>query len=82
MASSHSEGDSGLGSNFLVTDTEAQTRAPLRPSPDARGDPSEVIEDAPLSDRDGTNEDLEMVDAEALAGSRGGAGTNSRSTGR
>ena len=34
-ASSHPEGDSGLGSNLWVTDTEAQTRAPLRPSPDA-----------------------------------------------
>ena len=96
-ASSHSEGDSGLGSNLRITDTEAQTRAPLRPSPDARGDPPEVMEDAPLSDRDDANEDFEMVDAEvveaerpggdgricseALAGSRGGAGTNSRSTG-
>ena len=65
-ASSHSEGDSGLGSNLRVTDTEAQTRAPLRPSPDARGDPSQVMEDAPLSDRDGANEDLEMVDAEVI----------------
>ena len=35
MASSHSEEDSGLGSNLRVTDTEAQTRAPLWPSPDA-----------------------------------------------
>ena len=50
-ASSHSEGDSGLGSNLRVTDTEPQTRAPLRASPDARRDPTEVIEDAPLSDR-------------------------------
>ena len=66
MASSHSEGDSGLGSNLWVTDTEAQTRAPLRPSPDARGDPSQVMEDAPLSDRDGANEDLEMVDAKVI----------------
>ena len=65
-ASSHSEGDSGLGSNLQVTDTEAQTRAPLRPSPDARGDPSEIMEDAPLSDRDGANEDFEMVDAEVI----------------
>ena len=65
-ASSHSEGDSGLGSNLRVTDTEAQTRAPLRPSPDARGDPSEVMEDAPLSDRDGANEDFEMVNAEVI----------------
>ena len=65
-ASSHSEGDSGLGSNLRVTDTEAQTRAPLRPSPDARGDPSEVMEDAPLSDRDGANKDFEMVDAEVI----------------
>ena len=71
-ASSHSEGDSGLGSNLRVTDTEAQTRAPLRPSPDARGDPSEVMEDAPLSDRDGTNEDLEMVDAEVIEAERPG----------
>ena len=72
MASSHSEGDSGLGSNLRVTDTEAQTRAPLRPSPDARGDPSEVMEDAPLSDRDGANEDLEMVDAEVIEAERPG----------
>ena len=34
-AGSHSEGDSGLGSNLWVTDTEPQTRAPLRASPDA-----------------------------------------------
>ena len=33
-ASSHSEGDSGLGSNLWITDTESQTRAPLRASPD------------------------------------------------
>ena len=72
-ASSHSEGDSGLGSNLRVTDTEAQTRAPLWPSPDARGDPSEVMEDAPLSDRDGTNEDLEMVDAKVIAAERPGS---------
>ena len=50
MASSHSEGESGLGSNLRVTDTEPRTRAPLRASPDARRDPTEVIEDAPLSD--------------------------------
>ena len=72
MASSHSEGDSGLGSNLRVTDTEAQTRAPLWPSPDAREDPSEVMEDAPLSDRDGANEDLEMVDAEVIEAERPG----------
>ena len=71
-ASSHSEEDSGLGSNLRVTDTEAQTRALLRPSPDARGDPSEVMEDAPLSDRDGANEDLEMVDAEVIEAERPG----------
>ena len=71
-ASSHSEGDSGLGSNLRVTDTEAQTRAPLRPSPDARGDPSEVMEDAPLSDQDGANEDFEMVDAEVIEAERPG----------
>ena len=47
----------GWGPTSRVTDTEAQRRALLRPSPDARGDPSEVMEDAPLSDRDGTNED-------------------------
>ena len=70
--SSHSEGDSGLGSNLRVTDTEAKTRAPLRPSPDARGDPSKVMEDAPLSDRDGANEDLEMVDAEVIESERPG----------
>ena len=72
MASSHSEGDTGLGSNIRVTDTEPQTRAPLRPSADARGDPSEVMEDAPLSDRDGANEDLEMVDAEVIEAERPG----------
>ena len=66
MASSHSEGDSGLGSNLRVTDTEAQTMAPLQPSPDARGDPSKVMEDAPLSDQDGSHEDLEMVNAEVI----------------
>ena len=66
MASSHSEGDSGLGSNLWVTDTEPQTRAPLRASPDARRDPTEVIEDAPLSDRGDANEDTEMVDAEVI----------------
>ena len=71
-ANSHSEGDSGLGSNLWVTDTEAQTRAPLRPSPDARGDTSEVMEDTPLSDRDGANKDLEVVDAEAIEAERPG----------
>ena len=65
-ASSHSEGDSGLGSNLRVTDTEAQTGAPLQPSPDAQGDPSKVMEDAPLSDRDCANEDFEMVDAKVI----------------
>ena len=69
-ASSHSEGDSGLGSNLRVTDTEAQTRAPLRPSPDARGDPCEVMEDAPLSDRGDANEDIEMVGAEVIEAER------------
>ena len=67
MASSQSEGDSGLGSNLPVTDTEPQTRAPLRASPDARRDPTEVIEDAPLSDR---GEDIEMVDAEVIEAER------------
>ena len=62
-ASSQSEGDSGLGSNLRVTDTEPQTRAPLRASPDARRDPTEVMEDAPLSDWGDANEDIEMVDA-------------------
>ena len=70
--SSHSEGDSGLGSNLQITNTEAQTRAPLWPSPDARGDPPEVMEDAPLSDRDDTNEDFEMVDAEVIEAERPG----------
>ena len=71
-ASSHSEEDSGLGSSLQVTDTEAQTRAPLRPSPDARGEPSEVMEDAQLSDRDGANEDLEMVNAKVIEAERPG----------
>ena len=65
-ASSQSEGDSGLGSNLWVTDTEPQTRAPLRASPDARRDPTEVMEDAQLSDRGDANEDIEMVDAEVI----------------
>ena len=69
-ASSHSEGDSGWGSNLRVTDTESQTRAPLRASPDARRDPTEVMEDAPLSDRGDTNEDIEMVDAEVIEAER------------
>ena len=70
MASSHSEGDSGLGSNLRVTDTEPQTRAPLWASPDAQRDLTEVIEDAPLSDRDDANEDIEMVDAEVIEAER------------
>ena len=65
-ASSHSEGDSGLGSNLRVTDTEPQTRAPLRASPDARRDPTEVMEDAPLSDWGDANDDIEMADAEVI----------------
>ena len=69
-ASSHSEGDDGLGSNLWVTDTESQTRAPLRASPDARRDPTEVMEDAPFSDRGDTNEDIEMVDAEVIEAER------------
>ena len=69
-ASSHSEGDSGLGSNFRVTDTEPRTRAPLRASPDARRDPTEVIKDAPLSDRGDADEDTEMVDAEVIEAER------------
>ena len=64
--SSHSEGDSGLGSNIWVTDTEPQTRAPLWASPDARRHPNKVMEDAPLSDRGDANEDIEMVDAEVI----------------
>ena len=69
-ASSHSEGDSGLGSNLRVTDTEPKTRAPLFASPDARRDPTEVMEDAPLSDRGDANEDIEMVDAEVIEAER------------
>ena len=65
-ASSHSEGDSGLGSNLRVTDTEPQTRAPLRASPDAQRDPTKVMEDAPLSDRGDANGDIEMADAEVI----------------
>ena len=75
--SSHSEGDSGVGSNVRVTDTKPQTRAPLRASPDARRDPTEVMEDAPLSDQGDANEDTEMVDAEVIEaeqlGSNGGS---------
>ena len=69
-ASSHSEGDNGLGSNVHVTDTEPQTRAPLWASPDARRDPTKVMEDAPLSDRGDANEDIEMVDAEVIEAER------------
>ena len=69
-ASSQSEGDSGLGSNLRFTDTEPQTRVPLQASPDARGDPTEVMEDTPLSDRDDDNEDVEMVDAEVIEAER------------
>ena len=69
-ASSHSEGDSGLGSNLRVTDTEPQTRAPLQASPNAQRDPTEVMEEAPLSDRGDTNEDIEMVDAEVIEAER------------
>ena len=65
-ASSQSEEDSGLGSNLRVTDTEPQTRAPLWASPNAPRDPTEVMEDAPLSDRGDANEDVEMVDAEVI----------------
>ena len=69
-ASSHSEGDSGLGSNLRVTDTEPKTRAPLRASPDARRDPTEVMEDALLSDQGDANDDIEMVDAEVIEAER------------
>ena len=55
-----------MGSNFRVTDTELWTRAPLRASPDARRDPTEVVEDAPLSDRGDADEDTEMVDATVI----------------
>ena len=70
MASSHSEGDSGLGSYLQVTDTEPQTRAPLQASPDAQRDPTKVMEDAQLSDRGDANEDIEMVDAEVIEAER------------
>ena len=73
-ASSHSEGDSGLGSNLRVTDTKSQTRAPLRASPDARGDPTEGMEDAPLSDRGDGNDDIEMADAEVIEAERPSSG--------
>ena len=53
-----------------VTDIEPQTRAPLRASPDPRRDPTEVVEDAPLSDRDNAEEDTEMVDAEVIEAER------------
>ena len=69
-ASSHSEGDSGLGFNLRVTDTEPQTRAPLRASPDAGRDPTEVMEDAPLSDWGDANDDIEMADAEMIEAER------------
>ena len=63
---SQSKGDSGLGSNFRGTDTEPRWKSLLRASPDARRDPTEVIEDAPLSDRGDADEDTEMVDAEVI----------------
>ena len=69
-ASSHSEGDSGLGSNLWFTDTELRTRAPLLASPDARRDPTDVIEDARLSDRGNANEDIEMVNAKVIEAER------------
>ena len=73
--SSLSEGDSGLGSNPRVTDVEPRTRAPLRaspdpPSPDPQKDPTEVAEDAPLSDRGDADDDTEMVDAEVIEAGR------------
>ena len=69
-AGSQSEGHSGLGSNFRVTDTEPRTRAPLWASPDAQRDPTEVIENAPLSDWGHTDEDTEMVNAEVIEAER------------
>ena len=65
-AGSQSEADIGLGSNFRGTDSESRKKAPLRASPDTRRDPTEVIEDAPLSDRGDADEDTEMVDAEVI----------------
>ena len=65
-ASSQSEGDSGVGSNFRVTDTEPRTGAPLQASPDARRGPTNAIPDTPLSDRGDADEDIEMVDAEVI----------------
>ena len=65
-SSSSTEGDSGLGSNFRGTDTEPWMRAPLLASPDAQRDPTEVIEDAPLSDQGDTDEDTEIVNAEVI----------------
>ena len=69
-ASSQSEGDSGLGSNFRVTDTEPRTGAPLQASPDARRGPTDVIEDAPLSDWGNADEDTEMVNAKVIEAER------------
>ena len=68
MAGSQSEGDSGLGSNFWGTDTEPRSKVPLWASPDARKNPTEAIEDAPLSDRGDTDDNVEMVDAEVIDG--------------
>ena len=59
-----------MGSNLLVTDTEPQTRAPLPASPDVQRDPTEVMEDAPLSDWGDANEDIEMVDAKVIEAER------------
>ena len=69
-ASSHSEGDSGLGSDFQVTDTKPGTGAPLWASPDVRRGPTNVIEDTPLSDWGDADEDTEMVDAEVIEAER------------
>ena len=71
-SSSKSEGDSGLGSNIRVTDTEPRTGTNLQASPDARRGPTNIIEDAPLSDRDDADEDTEMVDAEVVEAERPG----------
>ena len=60
------KGDSGLGSNFRGTDTEPRWKALLRASPDARRDPTEVIDNAPLSNLGDADGDTEMVDAEVI----------------
>ena len=71
---SHSEGDSGLGSNPSIwphtdTDTEPRRGATPRPSPDLNKEP---IDDDPLSDQGEGDGDQEMPDANEQHGEQQG----------